>query len=224
MIFSFKNLMLSEFESMKSAFLKKANSFKNQILDTSESTSHLRSQNESNNNNNTLNVLERLITHLEDEVSTLKVQLDRKDKIINILLGKIENHVNEGTCKRPNEKENSFITRNLSKGNNEENLTQLNVEEMNIAKNNDSSQSPKKSSLKEKIMSPAKTSTEDTPQRQPTSCHGDENESSIEMPNTSSEDSSKRKEPKQNNNSNKSVVILGDSMTKHTKHYYLTYI
>ena len=145
---------------MKSAFLKEANSFKNQILDTSESTSHLRSQNDSNNNNNTLNVLERLITHLEDEVSTLKVQLDRKDKIINILLGKIENHVNEGTCKRPNERENSFITRNLSKGNNEENLTQLNVEEMNIAKNNDSSQSPKKCSLKEKIMSPAKTSTE----------------------------------------------------------------
>ena len=201
---------------MKSAFLKEANSFKNQILDTSESTSHLRSQNESNNNNNTRNVLERLITHLEDEVSTSKVQLDRKDKIINILLGKIENHVNEGTCKRPNEKENSFITRNLSKGNNEENLTQLNVEEMNIAKNNDSSQSPNKSSLKEKIMSPAKTSTEDTPQRQSTSCHGDENESSIEMPNTSSEDSSKRKEAKQNNNSNKSVVILGDSMTKHT--------
>ena len=87
---------------------------------------------------------------------------------------------------------------------------------MNIAKNNDSSQSLKKSSLKEKIMSPAKTSTEDTPQRQSISCHGDENESSIEMPNTSSEDSSKRKEPKQNNNSNKSVVILGDSMTKHT--------
>ena len=86
---SFKNLMLSEFESIKSAFLKEANSFKNQILDKSESTSHLRSQNESNNNNNTLNVLERLITHLEDEVSTLKVQLDRKDKIINIFLGKI---------------------------------------------------------------------------------------------------------------------------------------
>ena len=86
---------------------------------------------------------------------------------------------------------------------------------MSIAKNNDSSQSPKKSSLKEKIMSPAKT-TEDTPQRQSTSCHGDENESNIEMPNTSSEDSSKRKEPKQNSNSNKSVVILGDSMTKHT--------
>ena len=39
--------MLSEFESMKSAFLKEANSFKNQILDISESTSHLRSQNES---------------------------------------------------------------------------------------------------------------------------------------------------------------------------------
>ena len=58
--------MLSEFESMKSAFLNEANSFKNQILDTSESTSHLRSQNDSNNNNNTLNVLERLITHLED--------------------------------------------------------------------------------------------------------------------------------------------------------------
>ena len=37
----------------------------------------------------------------------------------------------------------------------------------------------------------------------------------LKMPNTSSEDSSKRKDPKQNN-SNKSVVILGDSMTKHT--------
>ena len=44
----------------------------------------------------------------------------------------------KGLVNAQNERDNSFITRNLSKGNSEENLTQLNVEEMNIAKNNDS--------------------------------------------------------------------------------------
>ena len=62
--------MTSEFNSMKSSFFKEVNSFKNQFLNTSESTLGLQNQNDSNNNT-TLNILERLISHLEDQVSTL---------------------------------------------------------------------------------------------------------------------------------------------------------
>ena len=86
---NFINLMTSEFNSMKLSFFKEVNSFRNQFLNTSESTLGLQNQNDSNNNT-TLNILERLISHLEDQVSTLKEQLNRKDKLINILLGKLE--------------------------------------------------------------------------------------------------------------------------------------
>ena len=86
---NFKNPMTSEFNSMKSSFFKEVNSFKNQFLNTSENTLGLQNQNDSNNNT-TLDILERMISHLEDQVSTLKEQLNRKDKVINILLGKLE--------------------------------------------------------------------------------------------------------------------------------------
>ena len=68
---NFKNLMTSEFNSMKSSFFKEVNSFKNQLLNTSESTLGLQNQNHSNNNT-TLNILERLISHLEDQVGKLE--------------------------------------------------------------------------------------------------------------------------------------------------------
>ena len=102
---NFKNFMLSEFESMKSAFFKEANSFKNKIPDTSDNFLHLQSKKVSNKIN-TLNVLERLISHLEGQVTTLKVQLDRKDSIINILLEKLEKHDNERSHKCQCEKNN----------------------------------------------------------------------------------------------------------------------
>ena len=41
-------------------------------------------------NINTSCILERLIVQLQDQVSTLKSQLDRKDKVINTLLEKLE--------------------------------------------------------------------------------------------------------------------------------------
>ena len=85
---SFKNLMIYEFKSMKYSFFKEVNSFKKQLLETSEidptgTQSHT-------NNINISSISERLIVQLQDQVSTLKNQLDRKDKVIGTLLEKLE--------------------------------------------------------------------------------------------------------------------------------------
>ena len=85
---NFKNLMINEFESMKYSFFKEVNSFKKQLLETSEiDPTRIQSQTD---NINITSILERLIVQLQDQVSTLKNQLDRKDKVINTLLEKLE--------------------------------------------------------------------------------------------------------------------------------------
>ena len=85
---NFKNLMISEFESMKYSFFKETNYFKEQLLETSEiDPTRIQSQTD---NINITSILERLIVHLQDQVSTLKNQLDRKDTVINTLLEKLE--------------------------------------------------------------------------------------------------------------------------------------
>ena len=67
---NFKNLMINEFESMKYSFFKEVNSFKKQLLETSEiDLTQIESQTE---NINTSSILERLIAQLQDQVSTLK--------------------------------------------------------------------------------------------------------------------------------------------------------
>ena len=67
---NFKNLMINEFESMKYSFFKEVNSFKKQLLETSEiDLTQIQSQTE---NINTSSILERLIAQLQDQVSTLK--------------------------------------------------------------------------------------------------------------------------------------------------------
>ena len=77
---NFKNLMINEFESMKYYFLKEVNSFKKQLLETSEiDPTRIQSQTD---NINITSILERLIVQLQDQVSTLKNQLGRKDKVI----------------------------------------------------------------------------------------------------------------------------------------------
>ena len=85
---NFKNLMINEFESMKYSFFKEVNSFKKQLLETSEiDPTRIQSQTD---NINITSILERLIVQLQDQVSTLKNQLDRKDKVIGTLLEKLE--------------------------------------------------------------------------------------------------------------------------------------
>ena len=74
--------MINEFESME------VNSFKKQLLETSEiGPTRLQSQAD---NTNISSVLERLIAQLQDQVSALKNNLDRNDKVINTLLEKLE--------------------------------------------------------------------------------------------------------------------------------------
>ena len=70
---NFKNLMINEFESMKYSFLKEVNSFKKQLLETSE------------------------IEYNQIQSHTLKNELDRKDKVINTLLEKLEKKHHEET-------------------------------------------------------------------------------------------------------------------------------
>ena len=92
---NFKNLMINEFESMKYSFFKEVNSFKKQLLETSE-IEYNRRQSQTDNINRP-SILERLIVQLQDQVSTLKNQLDRKDKVINTLLEKLEKKHHEET-------------------------------------------------------------------------------------------------------------------------------
>ena len=211
---NFKNLMLSEFESMKSAFFKEANSFKNKILDTSDNFSHLQSKNVSNKNN-TLNVLERLISHLEGQVTTLKVQLDRKDSIINILLEKLEKHDNERSHKCQCEKNNLSVSQNISVNDNEnESATQINLKNMN---NNSQSQTNKSTPSEKPNKPPTEKSnpSEDNPATMSTSRRNSENENENES-SIAENSNTGLVDPKQSNKTSKSVVILGDSMTKHT--------
>ena len=73
---------------MKYSFFKEVNSFKKQLLETSEiDPSRIQSQTD---NINISSILERLIVQLQDQVCTLKNELDRKDKVINTLLEKLE--------------------------------------------------------------------------------------------------------------------------------------
>ena len=73
---------------MKYSFFKEVNSFKKQLLETSEiDPTRIQSQTD---NINITSILKRLIVQLQDQVSTLKNQLDRKDKVINTLLEKLE--------------------------------------------------------------------------------------------------------------------------------------
>ena len=92
---NFKNLMINESESTKYSFLKEVNSFKKQPLETSEiEYNQIQSQTDSINISS---ILERLIAQLQDQVSTLKNELDRKDKVINTLLEKLEKKHHEET-------------------------------------------------------------------------------------------------------------------------------
>ena len=67
---NFKSLLINEFESIKYSSFKEVNSFKKQLLETSEiDPTQIQSQTE---NINTSSILETLIAQLQNQVSTLK--------------------------------------------------------------------------------------------------------------------------------------------------------
>ena len=85
--------MINEFESMKYSLFKEVNSFKKQLLETFE-IDPTRKQAQTDNINIS-SILERLIVQLQDQVSILRNQLDRKDEVINTLLEKLEKKPHE---------------------------------------------------------------------------------------------------------------------------------
>ena len=73
---------------MNYSFFKEVNSFKKQLLETSEiDPARIQSQTD---NIIISSILDRLIVQLQDQVSTIKNLLDRKDKVINTLPEKLE--------------------------------------------------------------------------------------------------------------------------------------
>ena len=214
---NFKNLMTSEFNSMKSSFFKEVNSFKNKLLNTSESTLGLQNQNDSYNNT-TLNILERLISHLEDQVSTLKEQLNRKDKVINILLRKLEKREYEETFSPQCKTNNLPLIQTSSVDTYPENTSQLVQQNRNsISNGNNQPQPPinENATLKPVTEPPAIPESH-------TNASEKSKKSNVSDPsmnhksNADSHISKDHTDEKQNNTSSKLVIILRDSMIKHT--------
>ena len=203
---NFKNLMINEFESMKYSFFKEVNSFKKQLLETSEiDPTRIQSQTD---NINITSILERLIVQLQDQVSTLKNQLDRKDKVINTLLEKLEKKYHEEISpSRATTNGSSVVqTSSVIQG------TSVETQHDNINMNQDSSIN---SITKAQNITQAITNT-DVP---PISKENTKNKSDIENEgNTICRKSAEQDQPNKNPKSKRdSVIILGDSMIKHKR-------
>ena len=214
---NFKNLMTSEFNSMKSSFFKEVNSFKNQFLNTSESTLGLQNQNDSNNNTK-LNILERLISHLEDQVSTLKEQLNRKGKVINILLGKLEKRECEEAFSCQCKTNNLPLIQTSSVNTYPENTSQLVQQNRNsISNGNNQPQPPiNKNATLKPVTEPPAIPESNTIASEKSKKSNVSDPSMNHKSNANSQNSKNHADEKQNNTSSKSVIILGDSMIKHT--------
>ena len=89
-------------------FFKEVNSFKKQLLETSEiDPTWIQSQID---NINISRILQRLIVQLQDQVSTLKNQLDRKD---NTFLKKLEKQHHEEVSPSRATRNGSFVVQTL---------------------------------------------------------------------------------------------------------------
>ena len=104
---NFKNLMINEWVN-EIFFFKEVNSFKKQLLETSEiDPTWIQSQID---NINISRILQRLIVQLQDQVSTLKNQLDRKD---NTFLEKLEKQHHEEVSPSRATRNGSFVVQTL---------------------------------------------------------------------------------------------------------------
>ena len=72
-----KTNLTEQFETMKSSFFVEVNQVKTQLLNKTDSAS-------------ASSILERLIVQQQEQISILREQLDRKDKVIDKLLEKLE--------------------------------------------------------------------------------------------------------------------------------------
>ena len=190
---------------MKYSFLKEVNSFKKQLLETSEiDPTQIQSQTD---NINISSILERLIAQLQDQVSTLKNQFDRKDKVINTLLEKLEKKRHEEISPSRATTNNSYIVQTSSVIQ----ATSVKTQHDNINMNQDSKI---KNITKSQNTTQAITNT----YVPPTSKENTKNKSNIENEgNTMCQKSTEQDQLKENPKSKRnSVIIIGDSMIKHT--------
>ena len=205
---NFKNLMINEFDSMKHYFFKEVNCFKKQLLEISEiDPTRIQSQTD---NINITSILERFIVQLSDQVSTIKNQLDRKDKVINTLLEKLEKKHLEGISpSRATTNGSSVVqTSSIIQG------TFVGMQHDNINMNQDFSIN---SITKSQNIKQAITNTDVSP----ISKENTKNKSDIENEDdTICRKSVEQDQPNTNPKSKTdSVIILEDSMIKHTNRW-----
>ena len=196
--------MINEFKSIKCSFFKEVNSFKRQLLEASKiDPTRIQSQAD----NNISSILKGLIVQLQDQVSTLNNHLDRKDKVINTALEKLEKkHHEEISPSRATTNSSSVVqTSSVIQA------TSVKTQHDNINMNQDSSIN---SITKAQNITQAITNT-DVP---PISKENTKNKSDIENEgNTICRKSAEQDQPNKNPKSKRdSVIILGDSMIKHT--------
>ena len=186
-------------------FFKEVNSFKKQLLETSEfDPARIQSQTD---NINIASILERLIVQLQDQVSALKNQLDRKDKLIKTLLEKSEKKHHEEISPSGATTNGSSVVQASSTilG------TSVKAQHDNINMNQYSSIN---SITKAQNITQATTNT-DVP---PKSKENTKNKSDIENEgNTTCRKSAEQDQPNKNLNTKwDSVIILRENMIKHT--------
>ena len=196
--------MINEFKSIKCSFFKEVNSFKRQLLEASKiDPTRIQSQAD----NNISSILKGLIVQLQDQVSTLNNHLDRKDKVINTALEKLEKkHHEEISPSRATTNSSSVVqTSSVIQA------TSVKTQIDNINMNQDSSIN---SITKAQKITQAITNT-DVP---PTSKENTKNKPVTENEsNTICQKSTEQDQPNENPKSKRSsVIILGDSLIKHT--------
>ena len=196
---------IHKFQLMKYSFFKEVNSFKKQLLETSEiDPTRIQSQTD---NINITSILERLIVQLQDQVSTLKNQLDRKDKVINTLLEILEKkHHEEISPSRATTNGSSVIQTSYVIQ-----ATSVKTQHDNINMNQGSSINSIK---KAQNITQAITNTDIPPIfKENTKNKPDTENKGTTICRKSAEQDQSNKNPKSKRDS---VVILGDSTIKHT--------
>ena len=202
---NFKNLMINEFKSIKCSFFKEVNSFKRQLLETSKiDPTRIQSQAD---NINISSILKGLIVQLQDQVSTLNNHLDRKDKVLNTTLEKLEKKHHEEISLSQATTNSSSVVQTFSVVQ----ATSVKTQHDNINRNQDSSIN---SITKAQKITQAITNT-DVP---PISKENAKNKPVIKNEsNTICRKSTEQDQPDENPKSKRnSIIILGDSLIKHT--------
>ena len=147
---NFKIHLIEQFETMKSSFFVEVNQVKNQLLNKTDSAF-------------ASSILERLIVQQQEQISILREQLDRKDKVIDKLLEKLERRDKESLFHCCPSKVPPYIQTATSEEKRQEKQNTTKQQQLNPTQHNATSSNHNKKSATENIISSANSNN--TPHR-----------------------------------------------------------